>query len=199
MKYIADTLTFSRYLLAPVVLWATLGERWTVALAVFAAGISTDALDGIFARGWPYSRADEARLPWRRLDMHKVDSLADALLIGAALVALAIVFPHRWVWIDITIAFVSVVIKATVQWMAQRGWRAAEVVDVIHGWLYAAILALIVVELTRLAGWPWQVVTAGLVALPILLVAKWDRATTRPETRKLVESYALPSSASKSA
>ena len=83
--------------------------------------------------------------------------------------------------------------------MAQRGWRAAEVVDVIHGWLYAAILALVVVELTRLAGWPWQVVTAGLVALPILLVAKWDRATTRPETRKLVESYALPSSASKSA
>ncbi len=95
---IANIITVVRILLAPVFVWLMLldaGEhgvwRW-LAAALFVIAIATDSVDGFLARS-------------RNLvtDFGKiVDPIADKVLVGAALVALA-VLGELWWWVVVVI------------------------------------------------------------------------------------------------
>lgn len=95
---IANLITIARILLAPVFVWMVLvdaGEHgsWRLAAAVlFMVAISTDGLDGALARK-------------RNLVTNSgilLDPIADKVLIGGALVALALVAELPW-WVVVVI------------------------------------------------------------------------------------------------
>lgn len=97
MGNIANIITVARILLAPVFIWLMLldgGElgvwRW-VAAALFILSITTDSVDGFLARSRNLV-TDFGKL---------VDPIADKILVGAALVALAILAEpllDAWWW-----------------------------------------------------------------------------------------------------
>jgi cardiolipin synthase (CMP-forming) len=89
---LANLLTASRLALAPVAVWAILGRRFPLALAVFFIAGVTDALDGLAAR---------------RLDVQTrlgayLDPIADKLLLSSAYLALAAAGAVPW-WLVILV------------------------------------------------------------------------------------------------
>ncbi|TXK20066.1 CDP-diacylglycerol--glycerol-3-phosphate 3-phosphatidyltransferase [Homoserinibacter sp. GY 40078] len=98
MGNIANIITVVRILLAPVFVWLMIldgGElgvwRW-VAAVLFILSITTDSVDGFVARSRNLV-TDFGKL---------VDPIADKILVGAALVALA-VLGELWPWVAIVI------------------------------------------------------------------------------------------------
>ena len=190
MKYLADVLTASRFVMAVAVFVCILQNQWLAALWLFALAAITDALDGYCARRWPYSPEDTVRLWWRRFDPHMIDNLPDGAMVAFAAYALALRLSYWW-WLVALIYGVSALFMIAVQLLARRGLvRAAETVDVVYGWWFAANIAMVLIELARRADHLTAVLVIGLaVALPIVWF-KRDRALTRPETRHLAEQHA---------
>ncbi len=181
MKYIADALTVLRVLSAAGVLLAALSGEWSVALCLFIVGILSDAFDGPAARRWPYTEDENQRFWWRR-DAHQFDNTADLLLSGAGMIGLSL---HYLVWwqaglVVASLGLVSFVIQTIVDHIGKTNRRLAERIDVMHGWLVAAELVIMLVLLTMLADASWLWLPYVVAAL-FLLWFKWDRATSRSE------------------
>lgn len=182
MKYIADVLTVLRLVSAFVIFFAILQESWVLAAALFAFGILTDAVDGVAARRWPYSDAENRRLWWRR-DAHLFDNVADSSLAFAALLGLAIVMPVWWL-VLCGVAMGSILFLVAIERSRHSRPQLAERIDVCFGWTYGALLASTLVYLTwqaagaqTLSVWLGVYVVAGLG----LLWMKRDRLVGRPE------------------
>lgn len=191
MKYLADVLTAARVVLAFVGGWVILTQQWLIALVVIAIAALTDAADGYCARRWPYSEADERRLPWRHINHHALDNGPDLILQVVTMVCLAIVLPYWW-WINAVFYAIGVLFFVSVEILVRRGRvRAAEVTDVVFGWWYASGIVAVVLELMFRAGWPWVALVLGVIALALVIRFKWDRATTRPETRARAEAHTI--------
>lgn len=191
MKYLADILTLSRIVLAFVVGAMIVGGSWHAAFALFVLAALTDVVDGPCARRWPYSDADDERLPWRRIDPRFLDDIGDITLVAASAVMLAMHY-RRWIIIAAIFAALEIVLSQVVVLATRRGYgTAAERADVLAGWNYALLIAAIIVELTARISWPWYVVVIELISIGVLLDVKWDRATARPETRQRAEPYTL--------
>ncbi len=174
--YLADVLTFIRFPAAVATFALIMAEQWLVAVLVFGLAILTDAIDGIVARRWPPGER------WYRKDPHTFDNAGDSLLFFGALVGLALKVQPLWV----IILAVSVVASGIILFLIAKlrpAW--AEKLDVAFGWCFGMLLAAMLVQLTVLAfdGSPLGtlvLVTYGIVAL-VIVVAKWDRMTSRPE------------------
>lgn len=191
MKYVADALTFLRYIaaltIAVVGIMIVFGERdglWQLVMGLFVVGILSDAFDGPAARRWPYREAQERRMWWRK-DSRKWDNNADLALSSAVFGTLAFSQLH-WLCAIAVLAIIgglSALIDGTVQKLREPGkYHVAERLDVVHGWIYALELLAGLILVTALAtdSWPAWPVAYSLVGV-VLLVFKWDRATTRPE------------------
>ena len=183
MKFIADGLTALRVLSAIGVALCIWQGAWVLATVVFLVGILSDAFDGIAARRWPYSPAENARYPWRK-DPHALDNAADLSLSTAALlgVTLALLSFLEATVVVATVAGVSLVFVKAVELAARTDVKCAERIDVAHGFVYGAELFAMLVIMTWQAFelWPWVVAGYVILACPLLWV-KRDRVTSRPE------------------
>jgi len=83
---LADVLTGSRIVVAPVVVWLIFSNRTDAAYYLFAAAAITDLLDGYFARRSKKTTTYGATF----------DGLADFVLVYTAIVGLAIKFETYW-------------------------------------------------------------------------------------------------------
>lgn len=165
---IANVLTVVRILLVPFFIWALLADspglhaqngahRW-IAVAVFAVAIYTDKLDG-----------DLARSRGLVTDFGKIaDPIADKLLIGSALILLALL-GELWWWVAIVILARElgitllrfIVIRYGVI-PASRGGKLKTVVQTLAIFLY-------LLPLVDVLG-PWAMWLAAVVMLAALLI-----------------------------
>ncbi len=104
-SYLADILTFTRFILAGFLLYflITHGSPECV-LIIFCIGELTDAFDGTCAKKWPFSKGKEPK--YRRF-AEQYDMIADILLLG--FMGLYIV-----IWINLwLVAWMAIVIVAS--------------------------------------------------------------------------------------
>lgn len=88
MRYLADLLTFSRFVLGLFLLYmAFFGGAPETALIVFLVAELTDAFDGTCARKWPFPKN---KTPHYRKYAAKYDMASDVLLAGAQVLFLAL-------------------------------------------------------------------------------------------------------------
>ena len=81
MKYLADILTFSRLILAVILLiLAFVGGSPEAAFIIFIVAELTDAFDGTCARKWPFPKN---KTPYYRKYAAKYDMFSDIFLTGA--------------------------------------------------------------------------------------------------------------------
>lgn len=81
MRYLADLLTFSRFVLGIIlVILALVGSPAENAFIVFLVAELTDAFDGTCARRWPFPKGKE---PKYRKHAALYDMISDVLLAGA--------------------------------------------------------------------------------------------------------------------
>ncbi|MCX6728616.1 MAG: hypothetical protein NTV39_02505 [Candidatus Saccharibacteria bacterium] len=180
-KYIADVLSGMRLIIAFAIAPAILLHLWPLATMMFLVALATDAMDGIAARRWPYP-ADEHH--WWRKDSHLVDNIPDGALTFAVLLWLAIDSPIWWLVMAGSVIGTGVILFL-IAYVGRFSPAGAEKIDVIYGWTYAALLAAMLVTMTIHATDRWPVVVfIYLAGGAWILVTKWDRATTRPETRE---------------
>jgi len=194
MKHLADALMFTRIGLALFLLgWAaTAALGWAgdmnYALVLWIAAIAflTDAFDGICARRWPYSDKERASRPWHTTpeDSHNFDNAGDLafyLALGISLVA------HDYVWLKYLLLVMAgaLVLFLAVQLLKKLKSKYAETVDVVFGWLFGLTLGGMLCYVAALAyphQWGW-IVALGVVVTLMMLPSKWDRLTSRPESR----------------
>lgn len=172
---IANVLTVLRIVLVPFFIWTMLADspgleaengaaRW-VAVALFAVAIYTDKLDG-----------DLARSRGLITDFGKIaDPIADKLLIGSALVMLALL-DELWWWVVVVILVrelgITVLRFVVIQYgvmPASRGGKLKTVVQTLAIFLY-------LLPLSSLLG-DWTLWVAGAVmfaALAITIVTGID-------------------------
>ena len=186
MKFVADVLTFSRFLFALGTVAAVIGGNWGLAVVLFTIGILTDAFDGPIARRWPYTAEEEKKFFWRAKDPHMWDNAADLTLSTCGLLAVVYaVFGIAW-WSLFTIGIVALVSACFVGALeiAARSGRPklAERIDVVHGWVFGIELLTMLVVLTVMATdtWPYWAALYS-VATIVVVIAKWDRVTSRAE------------------
>ncbi len=165
---IANVLTVVRIVLVPFFVWALLADspglepengvaRW-LAVGLFAVAIYTDKLDG-----------DLARSRGLITDFGKIaDPIADKLLIGSALVMLA-VLDELWWWVvivilarEIGITLLRFVVIRYGVMPASRGGKLKTVVQTLAIFLY-------LLPLVSLVG-SWAQWVAGVVMLAALVI-----------------------------
>lgn len=180
MKYIADVLTLLRLVLAFVIFFLVINDYWLLATILFVVGVLTDAFDGIAARRWPYSDAENQRL-WYRRNAHDFDNLSDSLLAFGALLGLSIAVPFWWL-VTVFVVAGSIMIKYAIDRYSKTDLRKAERIDVMFGWLYGALLAAMLGYMTVRATDNWETwfVVYGVLGVGMLYL-KRDRLTGRPE------------------
>lgn len=175
MRNIADVLTFFRFPAAISLFILILNEQWFAAMIVFIAAILSDAFDGIAARRWP------PRERWYRKNPHDFDNAGDSLLFFAVMIGLTIQVYPLWLWVLIVSAVGSGVLLYLIK---TRRPVIAEKIDVFFGWCFGALLFAMLVQITTLA--VSEEVADGLtgaymLAAAMIVMAKWDRVTSRPE------------------
>lgn len=81
MRYLADLLTLTRFILSIALFVITLKNGTPeVAFIIFLVAELTDAFDGTCARKWPFKKGQE---PWYRKYAAKYDMISDVLLAAA--------------------------------------------------------------------------------------------------------------------
>lgn len=192
MKYLADVLTFSRLGLSVwLLIWAImdlLGNaqvNYAVVFIVAGYAFLSDALDGIFARRYPYTEEEQKKLFYRK-DAHAFDNSGDLLLYLALAFSLA---AHNtiWLWLLGGAMAVSLVLIVTIETLFKRKSPLAEKIDVIFGWMFGLTLSAMLVVVVVLGfpnNWGWlQIIIGAMLITAVLIPSKWDRLTTRPERR----------------
>ncbi len=160
-KMIGDLFTFSRAALGGVILGIALwcineasvnpsfraGNHKLAVLFMFILGFLTDAVDGPFARKWPYQTEDIARLPrfWQRLRQNPqlFDALVDGILLYSAL-AFAL-----FCGLDLTFADSMAIFVATVLLGAYGTWQVQSGrPKLLYRWVYIIEVAAVLLALT---------------------------------------------------
>jgi phosphatidylglycerophosphate synthase len=172
---IADALTFFRFSAAIIVFVLLLNEHWFGAIVLFTLAIASDAMDGIAARRW------KPKVRWYRKNPHDFDNAGDSLLFFGALLGLTIKTPHPWLYVMV----VSIVGTAMILWsISYFRPSVAEKIDVAFGWCFGILLLLMLIQITALAmpiPWFWWAMLTYAITAGIIMIAKWDRMTSRPE------------------
>lgn len=179
---IANIITVVRILLAPVFVWLLLADaghdgwlRW-VAAALFVVAILTDSVDGFLARG-------------RNLvtDAGKIlDPIADKVLVGGALVALAILDGGWWLWTLTILILVREVGITVFRFIVIRDLVIpAGVLGKVKTWVQSVAVAVALIPLDRFVGawYLWLVGVLLVAALVLTLVSGveylWQYARVR--------------------
>ena len=193
-QYAADILTWLRIVLSlGVAIWALftiLGQAEKNYIPIFIFVISvislmTDVGDGSLARRYPYLPQEEARLWYRRKDSHAFDNAGDTFMYFSVVLLLA-TSDRLWLffYLPIAIAFTSLFF-GWVQWLKKKESPRAEIVDVVFGWFFFISFFVMLVLVAKLAipeHWGYFLVI-GVFAVLVFAPSKWDRITTRPESR----------------
>lgn len=88
MKYLADILTLSRFILAIVLFfWAILGGSAEGAFIIFFVAVVTDTFDGTCARKWPFPKG---KVPKYRKYAALYDMVSDVLLAASQVLFLTL-------------------------------------------------------------------------------------------------------------
>lgn len=88
MRYLADILTFARFILATILLFlAFLNGSAEAAFLVFFAGVLTDVFDGTCAKTWPFPKN---KIPKYRKYAPLYDMISDVFLAAAQVLFVAI-------------------------------------------------------------------------------------------------------------
>jgi phosphatidylglycerophosphate synthase len=154
---------------------------WSLAAAMFAIAIATDAFDGRSARRWPYPVGEHR---WWRRNPSMFDMIADGSLTLLALFGLSVKMPI-W-WLVFAVALLSAfgflaVIKATHKFNT----TLAEKIQVVHGLLNGALMFAMLVAMTIKATSHWPLALGFyLMAGGLLLIFIGDRVVSRPEVRR---------------
>jgi phosphatidylglycerophosphate synthase len=180
-KYLADGLSALRVVLAICNVYPILYGIWPLATIMFLVAMLTDALDGAAARRWPYPPEEKH---WWRRSTRLIENFADCTLTFANLIWLALTNPFWW-WVILASVVVAALVLVMISVVGKRNPVAAEKIDVVYGWLSVALMASMLITMTVKATTHWPIVLAfyAVVGL-VVLITKWDRATTRPETRE---------------
>ncbi|MBR5939351.1 CDP-alcohol phosphatidyltransferase family protein [Candidatus Saccharibacteria bacterium] len=110
MRYLADILTFTRFILAIILLCLSfLNGNAEVAFLVFFAGVLTDVFDGTCAKKWPFPKN---KTPKYRKYAYAYDMVSDALLAGAQV--LFVTLRVNWI-IGLIVIFYYVVVCGVVE------------------------------------------------------------------------------------
>ena len=180
-KHTADVLSGLRFVIAFAIAPAILLHYWPLATGMFIVALATDALDGIAARAWPYPAGEHH---WWRSNPHLIDNIPDGTLTFAILTWLAIDSPLWW-WVIAVVVVGTAAILFLISFVGKYSATAAEKIDVIYGWTYAGVLVAILMTMTVNATDKWPVMAFVYFSAGVwILITKWDRATTRPETRQ---------------
>ena len=183
---IANIITVVRILLAPVFIWLLLADadhdgwlRWAAA-ALFVVAILTDSVDGFLARG-------------RNLvtDAGKIlDPIADKVLVGGALVALAILAGTWWFWTLTVLILVREVGITVFRFIVIRDMVIpAGLLGKVKTWVQSVAVALALIPLDRFVGgwYLWPVGVLLVAALVLTLVSGveylWQYARVRRVAR----------------
>jgi phosphatidylglycerophosphate synthase len=183
MRYLADILTLFRLIAGPLVALFCIQNHWQAATVLFAAGILSDAFDGMVARRWPYTKLENEHLFWRK-NPDAWDNLADATLVAGVMVGLLFTQLH-WL-LAVAIMVGNVVISRLCIWVIdmkkKSSLRWALALDLFYRWFFGAQLATALLWLTVLATDRWGLwfILYGVMAI-ILLRLKWDHATFRDD------------------
>jgi phosphatidylglycerophosphate synthase len=192
LKYLADTLTVSRFVFALLAALTILRGEWDVAVLFVLCGGLSDAFDGMAARKWPL--ADNKRFYIQWLKPKDFDEIADAffcvVLVFAPAIRLIVANVNGWQdgWVPLWFSIPLLVIEMFMTpFFLQATQRLNPVdafeADVLHGWYCAALMvgSLLLVTWMGFSGVAiWLLFMAYALACFVLVVVKWDRATTRP-------------------
>ena len=192
MKYLADTLTVSRFVLGALAAFAILRGEWEIAVLWVLLGGLSDAFDGVAARKWPLAASRRFYSRW--LKPKEFDESADgffcAVLVFAPAARLILANLGGWSdgWVPLWFSIPLVIVECLLTpffILATQKLRPADAfqIDVLHGW-YCALLMFGTLTLVTFMAFSSVVAQTILLAYlmvgSILIVVKWDRATTRP-------------------
>lgn len=185
MRYLADGLTLSRFVLAIILLiLAFVGGSAESAFIIFLVAVLTDAFDGTCARKWPFPKN---KIPKYRKYAVKYDMLADVLLAVAQV--LFVTLQVNWVVGLAVIIFYIVVCgvielivygkllghpdDCTANSLAKRNFALAKKIVLARRYMYVACLGVVNAVILFATSWP-EPVKYGLFALGcLILVFLW--------------------------
>ncbi len=183
MRYIADILTLFRLIAGLVIVYLIAANNLPAATILFAAGILSDAVDGMIARRWPYSEQQEKRLLWRR-DASIWDNLADATLVGCTFVAFGIT---ELSWLVLAFLIATVIVSTiffvwAISAQKRKNLKRAKALDITYRWVFGAELVGLLVWMTVLASdaWMWWLLVYAAAGVALLYL-KWDHATFKDD------------------
>lgn len=177
-KYFADILTFSRIIIAVVLLIiAFTGGDLAIGFILFIVGELTDAFDGTCATKWPFPKN---KVPKYRKYAAKYDMLADALLA----VAMLLFFTHRVNWIagliigvgySITAIIIDFIVYGKVMGhpddctdnsLIKRNYDLAKRIILTRRMVYLALIAISSAWTFYASDWP----TAAKITITVIAV-----------------------------
>ena len=169
MRYLADLLTLTRFILAIVLLFlAFSGGSPEAAFIVFLTAEFTDVFDGTCARKWPFPKD---KTPKYRKYAAKYDMYADALTAMAVILFFTLrVNLVAGLIIFISFGLIALVIEAIVYGrlfghpddctpnsLAKRNFKLAKKIVLARRMLYVALIVLVAFWLLYASTWPLTV------------------------------------------
>ena len=165
-KYLADILTFSRFILAIIlIILAIFGGDIGAGFLVFVLAELTDAFDGTCAAKWPFPKN---KVPKYRKYAAKYDMYADALTAMAVILFFTLrVNLTAGLIIFIGFGLIALIIEAIVYGrlfghpddctpnsLAKRNFKLAKKIVLARRMLYVALIALVAFWLLYASAWP---------------------------------------------
>lgn len=183
MMYVADLLTLSRVCMGVFVFIEILQRNWQIAVAVFIVAALTDAVDGAFAKAWPYPDIQKLWVPLKKLREypHIWDNFADSTLVYITTLGLAIRF-SGWYWVVLIQIVAGLIMLISRSMYSKKSPIIAGKIDILLMWAYVLQLFAMLTFMTIQAveWWPIAAMFYATFGL-ILLIVRWDKATSRPD------------------
>lgn len=185
MRYLADLLTMTRFVLATVLfVWAFTSGSAEGAFIIFIVAELTDVFDGTCARKWPFPKN---RTPHYRKYSALFDMVSDALLAAAQLAFL--VLRVNWVAGIVILCFYTVICgvielvvygkffghpdNCTDGSLARRNFPLAKNLILTRRYLYVTALVVSAILTLFATGWPEIAKYALLGSGCIMLIFVW--------------------------
>lgn len=166
MRYLADILTLTRFILAvALVVWSFIHGSADGAFIIFLTAQFTDIFDGTCARKWPFPKD---KTPKYRKYAARFDMVSDALLAAAQV--LFCLLNVNWIAAVVAIAFYVVICPAielivygkffghpdncTENCLAKRNFTLAKPLIMVRRYAYTVCLGVINAFLLFATSWP---------------------------------------------
>ena len=184
-KYLADLLTFTRFILSIVLIILSFANGSLAAgFLIFVLGELTDAFDGTCATRWPFPKN---KAPWHRKYAAKYDMFTDALLAFAMI--LFFIFRVNFI-AGMIILLVYSTIGLSIEYLvygklfghpddctknslAQRNFNLAKKIILARRMFYLANIALIAAWTLYVSEWPLAVKIVITVIALLVSVFLW--------------------------